>query len=99
MKKQEFVTTKPKYLKKLVAKVGQPEAAKLIGTSASLISTSIRNEEIRLVNELAAKAIWQDQFSEGTPHLLMIKTADANKRKLIQEMCKGLNIKCMDFTV
>lgn len=67
MTTKTHVTTKPEYLRLLVAACGDncAEAARKMGVAGSLVSGDLREDETRLVNDLAAKSILSDMTAEA----------------------------------
>ncbi len=67
MSTKTHVTTKPEYLRLLVAACGDncAEAARRMGVASSLVSGDLREDQTRMVNDLAAKSILSDMTAES----------------------------------
>lgn len=62
MNLKTHVTTKPQYMRLLVEACGGncAEAARRMGVASSLVSGDLRDDETRMVNDLAAKSVLSD---------------------------------------
>lgn len=67
MTTKTHITTKPEYLRLLVAACGGncAEAARKMGVASSLVSGDLRDDTTRQVNDLAAKSILSDMTADA----------------------------------